>query len=164
MERLEDESLKKHPEKEEELRRWGYVRVMSENNHTPYEKPVKKTSVKKAVKKADLHTHSVQEALNATVGGTWTVASAGTAGSSADVANTTHKLLSSSTGTVGIYSAVEIYFNFTTSESNVNASNDMILPKNTLTFLTVPRGFGNTIYFNYNSTSTTTGAVRIVEV
>ncbi len=52
MERLEDESLKKHPEKEEELRRWGYVRVMSENNHTPYEKPVKKTSVKKAVKKA----------------------------------------------------------------------------------------------------------------
>ncbi len=116
---------------------------------------------------ADLHTHSVQEALNATVGGTWTVASVGTAGSSADVANTIHKSLASTTATIGVYSAVEIYFNFTTSETNVNASNDLILPKNTLTFLTVPRGLGSgatTIYFNYNSTSTSTGAVRIVEV
>lgn len=113
---------------------------------------------------ADTHTYSVQEALNTTVGGEWSVASAGTAGSSADVANTTHKLIKASTGVFGIYSAVEIYFNFTTSETNVNASNDMIIPKNTLMFLTVPRGLGNTIYFNYNSTSTTTGAVRMVEV
>ena len=32
--------------------------------------------------------------------------------------------------------------------------------KNTLTFLTIPRGLGSTIYFNYNSTSTTTGSVK----
>ena len=63
---------------------------------------------------ADLHTHSVQEAVNATVGGKWTVSSAGTAGSSADVANTSHKLLTPSTATLGVYSAVEIYFNFST--------------------------------------------------
>ena len=113
---------------------------------------------------ADLHTHSVQEAVNATVGGKWTVSSAGTAGSSADVANTSHKLLLGSTSTLGVYSAVEIYYNFTTSETNVNASNDLLLPKNTLTFITIPKALGNTIYFNYNSTSTTTGAVRIVEV
>lgn len=112
---------------------------------------------------ANTHTYSVQEALNTTVGGEWTVASAGTAGSSADVANTSHQLLKASTGSVGIYSAVEIYFNFASSETNVNASNDLLIPKNTLTFITVPRGLGNTIYFNYNSTSTTTGAVRIVE-
>ncbi len=113
---------------------------------------------------ADLHTYSVQEALNATVGGNWTVASAGTAGSSADVANTTHQSLSSSTNTLGVYSAVEIYFNFSTTTTDVNASNDLLIPKNTLTFLTVPKGLGNTVYFNYNSTSTTTGAVRTVEV
>ena len=113
---------------------------------------------------ADTHRYSVQEALNTTVGGEWTVASAGTAGSSADVANTTHKSLKTSTGVLGIYSAVEIYFNFTSSETNVNASNDMIIPKNTLMFLTIPRGLGNTVYFNYNSTSTTTGAVRMVEI
>lgn len=113
---------------------------------------------------ADLHSHSVQEALNATVGGAWTVSTAVTTGSSADVANTKHKLLHPSTATIGVYSAVEIYYNFTTSESNVNASNDLLIPANTQFFITVPRGLGNTVYFNHNSTSTTTGAVRMVEI
>tara|TARA_R100000152_G_scaffold3364_1_gene1127 strand:- start:172 stop:516 length:345 start_codon:yes stop_codon:yes gene_type:complete len=113
---------------------------------------------------AHLKKRSVQEALNATVGGVWTVSSAVTTGSSADVANTKHKLLTASTATIGIYSAVEIYYNFTTSESNVNASNDLIIPANTQFFITVPRGLGDTIYFNHNSTSTTTGAVRMVEI
>ena len=113
---------------------------------------------------ADLHKLSVQEALNTTVGGAWTVSDVGTAGSSGDAANTTHKSIAASTGTIGIYSAVEIYFNFTTAETNVTAGTDLVLPKNTLTFLSVPRGLGNTIKFNYNSTSTTTGAVKIVEI
>jgi len=113
---------------------------------------------------ANLHKRSVQEALNATVGGNWTVNSVGTAGSSANVNNSTHLALATMTSTIGIHSAVEIYFNFTTTTTDVNASNDMIIPKNTLTFLTVPRGLGNTVYLNYNSTSTTTGAVRVVEI
>ena len=113
---------------------------------------------------ANLHTHSVQEAVNATVGGSWTVSTAGTAGSSADVANTSHKLLASSTSTLGVYSAVEIYYNFATSETNVNASNDLLIPANTQFFITIPRGLGNTVYFNFNSTSTNTGAVRMVEI
>ena len=112
---------------------------------------------------ADIHAYTVQEALNTTVGGELTVASAGTAGSSASTGNTTHKSLKEATGTIGVYSAVEIYFNFAYSGTDVNASNDLLLPKNTLTFITVPRGLGSTIYFNYNSPSTTTGAVRIVE-
>ena len=112
---------------------------------------------------ANVHQYTVQEALNTTVGGEWSVASAGTAGSSADVNNTTHQSIKEKTGTIGVYSAVEIFFNFTSSETNVNASNDLLIPKNTLTFITVPRGLGSTIFFNYNSTSTTTGAVRIVE-
>ena len=113
---------------------------------------------------AKLHKRSVQESLNATVGGNWTVNSVGTAGSSANVNNSTHLALATMTSTIGIHSAVEIYFNFTTTATDVNASNDMIIPKNTLTFLTVPRGLGNTVYLNYNSTSTTTGAVRVVEI
>jgi len=113
---------------------------------------------------ANLHKYSVQEALNATVGGKWTVSSAGTAGSSADVANTSHKLLQASTSTLGIYSAVEIYYNFTASETNVNASNDLLIPANTQFFITVPRGLGDAVYFNFNSTSTTTGSVRMVEI
>ncbi len=51
MERLEDDVLSKHPEKLESLEGQGYIRVMSENNLTPYKKPVKKASVKKAIKK-----------------------------------------------------------------------------------------------------------------
>lgn len=113
---------------------------------------------------AKLHKRSVQESLNVTVGGEWTVNSAGTAGSSASTGNTTHLALATMTSTLGVYSAVEIYFNFSATTTDVNASNDLLIPKNTLTFLTVPRGLGNTVYFNYNSTSTTTGAVRIVEV
>ena len=111
-----------------------------------------------------LHKRSVQEALNATVGGEWTVNSAGTAGSSASTGNTTHLALAAMTSTLGVYSAVEVYFNFATSATDVNASNDMVIPKNTMIYLTVPRGLGNTVYFNYNSTSTTTGAVRTVEI
>ena len=113
---------------------------------------------------AKIHKRSVQEALNVTVGGEWSVNSAGTAGSSADVANTTHLSLAATTATLGVHSAVEIYFSFSTSESSVNASNDLIIPKNTMIYLTVPRGLGNTVYFNYNSTSTTTGAERTVEI
>jgi hypothetical protein len=111
-----------------------------------------------------LHKRSVQEALNVTVGGEWSVNSAGTAGSSANVNNTTHLSLATMTSTLGVHSAVEIYFSFTTSATDVNASNDLIIPKNTMIYLTVPRGLGNDVYFNYNSTSTTTGAVRTVEI
>ncbi len=50
MERIEDEIIEKHPDKLESMQRNGYVRVMSENNHSAYAKP--KQSVKKAVKKA----------------------------------------------------------------------------------------------------------------
>ena len=112
---------------------------------------------------AKLHKHSVQESLNTTTGAEWSVKSVGTAGSSADVANTTHVSLGATAGCLGIYSAVEIYFNFSATTTDVNASNDLKLAKDTLTFITVPRGLGNTIYFNYNSTTSTTGAVRIVE-
>ena len=51
MERLEDFVFEKHPEKLMELESQGYIRVMSENNLTPYKKPVKNASVKKAIKK-----------------------------------------------------------------------------------------------------------------
>ena len=47
---------------------------------------------------ANLHKHSVQESLNTTTGGEWSVKSVGTAGSSADVANTTHVSLGATAG------------------------------------------------------------------
>ena len=111
-----------------------------------------------------LHKRSVQEALNVTVGGEWSVNAAGTAGSSASTGNTIHLALATMTSTLGVYSAVEIYFNFSASETDCVAAKDLVIPKNTLMFLTVPRGLGNTVYFSYLSTSSTTGAVKTVEI
>ena len=51
MERLEDDILKKHPEKLVNLESQGYIRVMSEDNHAPYKNKPKKTSIKKTIKK-----------------------------------------------------------------------------------------------------------------
>ena len=106
----------------------------------------------------------------------WAVSGAGTAGSNADVANTTSRQLTNKeTNSLGIYSAVEIYFSFSPTAQNINKTNDLILPANTLTFITVPKGArtggqniyhkGNAtaIFFNFLSTTTTTGSVRLVE-
>jgi len=114
---------------------------------------------------ANLHKRSVQEALNSTVGGGWSVKSAAASGSSANVNNTIHVALASTTATLAVYSSVALHFNFSAdSGQDVNASNDMIVPKDTMMFFTVPRGLGNTVYFNHNSTTTSTGSVRIVEI
>jgi|ETNvirenome_6_85_1030632.scaffolds.fasta_scaffold01288_12 hypothetical protein len=114
---------------------------------------------------ANLNKYRTHEALNTTVGGNWDVGTAATTGSSADVANSIHYNLAAGTHTMGVHSGVEIYFSFSAdSGSDVSDTNDLLLPKNTLTFLTVPRGLGNNIYFNHNSTTTDTGSVRIVEI
>jgi hypothetical protein len=114
---------------------------------------------------AKLHKHSVQESLNTTTGGEWSVKTATASGSSANVNNTIHVALSATTGTLAVYSSVALHFNFSAdSGQDVNASNDMIIPKETMMFFTVPRGLGNTVYFNHNSTTSSTGSVRIVEI
>ena len=52
VERLEEETLKKHPEKLEDLMVKGYVRVMSESDYSKYKKPsMAKKVVKKVTKK-----------------------------------------------------------------------------------------------------------------
>tara|TARA_Y100001938_G_scaffold60365_1_gene84124 strand:- start:495 stop:839 length:345 start_codon:yes stop_codon:yes gene_type:complete len=113
---------------------------------------------------ADLHALSVQESLNSMgTGGEWSVLSATNAGASSDVTNTIHQVLTRKTATLGIYSNVEIYYNFSASQTDVNATRDLIIAANTQFFITVPRGIGDTIYFNYNSTGSA-GAIRIVEI
>ena len=113
---------------------------------------------------ANLHKRSVQEALNATVGGGWTVNTAATADAVGTVTDTEHLALTTTTSTLGVYAATEIYFNFASTGVDIVVAKDLVIPKNTLTFLTVPRGLGNTVYFSYLSTSSTTGAVKTVEI
>ena len=117
---------------------------------------------------ADFRAKSVIETLNAStgVGGEWTVSTSGTAGSNASDTNTIHFSISANTAQLAIHSAVEILFSFTVIDTDIVVANadDLLLPANTLTFLTVPRGLGDTVKLNYISNSTTTGSVRIVEV
>ena len=118
---------------------------------------------------ANLHKLSVQQAVNAAgSGGQWTVNAVSTTGSNANDANTVHVKVTNASQ-LGLYSSGEIYFNFANGETNCNTTGDLILPANTLTFITVPlgleaSGIDGDIYFNHLSTSTTAHTVRIVEV
>ena len=60
---------------------------------------------------ADLHKRSVQEAVNLSVGGGWSVATVATHGGTSNT-NTIHFSLDENTSQIGVYSAVELYFNF----------------------------------------------------
>ena len=132
---------------------------------------------------ANLHKFSVQEAVNASQGnaGNFTIADASsgglggsagasiTAGSSADVTNTKHLDIAAGTHQLLIYPEGDIYWNFATSDLDVDADTSLKLPGDTLTSLAVPKGLlsrdnSETIRFNFNSTSTTQHIVRIVEV
>ena len=128
---------------------------------------------------ANIQKFRAHEALNTTAAGNYNQldgssgglgGSAGdtiAAGSSADVTNTKHLDLSSGVHQLLIYSAGDIYFNFATSDEDVVANNSLILPGGSLTSIAVPVGLanrGDTIRFNFNSTSTTAHTVRIVEV
>jgi len=48
---LEDSDLDKHPEKLEHLAENGWERVMGQEDHTPYKKPIFKKSKKSKKKK-----------------------------------------------------------------------------------------------------------------
>ena len=128
---------------------------------------------------ANIQKFRAHEALNTTAAGNYNQldgssgglgGSAGdtiAAGSSANVTNTKHLDLSSGVHQLLIYSTGDIYFNFATSDEDVVANNSLILPGGSLTSIAVPlgiQGSGDTIRFNFNSTSTTAHVVRVVEV
>jgi hypothetical protein len=128
---------------------------------------------------ANLQKFRAHEALNTTAAGGWSQAtnvsggmvgdgsSAIAAGSSANVNNTIHFDLASTTHQIMVYSAGDIYFNFATSDLDVVANYDLILPGGSLTSLAVPVGMrsarSDTIRFNFQSTGSAC-VVRIVEV
>jgi hypothetical protein len=129
---------------------------------------------------ANLQKFRTHEALNTTAAGSFSVADASsgglggssgaqiTAGSSASAGNTKHFDLAQGTHQILIYAAGDIYFNFATSDLDIDADIDLILPGGSLTSLAVPVAIrsasGDVIRFNFNSTSSTAHAVRIVEV
>ena len=132
---------------------------------------------------ADLQRFRTHEALNTTAAGGFSVADASSGGlggssgaqvrasSNADVTDTKHMDLSFDTFQLLVYAAGDIYFNFATSDLDIDTDIDLILPGGSLTSIAVPISIsgssgstsGKIIRFNFLSTSTTVHAVRIVE-
>ena len=116
---------------------------------------------------AKLHSLTVQEGVNASgPGGQWTVNAVSSAHTSTAAGHTIH-LDVSGAAQLGIYAAGNIYFRFGTAGTTGTtddciAANDLVIPGSTLVFITVPRGLGNTIYFNHLGVATTT--VKVVEI
>ena len=112
---------------------------------------------------AKLHYLTVQEAINAGgSGGQWTVNAVSTVHAGTGITNTVH-LDVSGAAQLGIYAAGDIYFRFSADAGeDCVAANDLVIPGSTLVFITVPRGLGNTIYFNHLGVAVTT--VKVVEV
>tara|TARA_R110000822_G_scaffold91919_8_gene211758 strand:+ start:2873 stop:3226 length:354 start_codon:yes stop_codon:yes gene_type:complete len=116
---------------------------------------------------AKLHALTVQEGVNASgPGGQWTVNGVSTIHAGTGPTHTVH-LDVSGAAQLGIYAAKSIYFRFgilgtTGTADDCVAADDLVIPANTLIFITVPRGLGKTIYFNHLGIAVTT--VKIVEI
>jgi len=112
---------------------------------------------------AKLHYLTVQEAINAGgSGGQWTVNAVSSTHGGTSATDTIHLDVSGS-AQLGIYAAGDIYFRFSADAGeDCVAANDLVIPGSTLVFITVPRGLGNTIYFNHLGVTATT--VKVVEV
>jgi len=112
---------------------------------------------------AKLHYLTVQEAINAGgSGGQWTVNAVSSTHGGTSATDTIHLDVSGS-AQLGIYAAGDIYFRFSADAGeDCVAANDLVIPGSTLVFITVPRGLGNTIYFNHLGVAVTT--VKVVEV
>ena len=132
---------------------------------------------------ANLHKFSVQESLNAGLGqaGKFTIldASSGglggsagasiSAGDGASVANTTHLDISDGAHQLVVWADGDIYWNFATSDLDVDTDTNLKLTSDTLTTIAVPYGLKNaktdTIRFNMLGVASGSGTVvRIVEV
>ena len=127
---------------------------------------------------ANLQKFRTHEALNTTSAAGWNQLSRDVIGGSAGDAinagsvsaatNTIHVPLTAGTNQLLVYSDGNIYFTFSAGEGqDVVHNNSLVLPGSALTSIAVPLGLqtGNeTMYFNFNSTTTTLHVVRIVEV
>ena len=94
---------------------------------------------------ANLQKHRAHESLNVDTAAGWDVQTRLTISSAAHVTSDV-----SSAYQICIKSESEVYFRFDSSSSDtISATNDPTIPANTLTFLKVPKGIGNTIYVHF---------------
>ena len=113
---------------------------------------------------ANLHKYTVQEALNASQGnsGGWTVNDVLTVNATGGA--TVSHTLGASTTILLLQPTAITQISFTTSDTNIDTTDDVAVPADTLTSIAVPRGLGSTIVLNVCGDTATSGTIRVVEV
>ena len=115
---------------------------------------------------AILQRYTAAEALNTTTSGIWTVKGRLTINASSGAVVST--LLSENAHSIIIVPALDIYMNFAIVGQAISTTNDLRIAGDTdeedFISITVPRGLGNTIYFNAQAVADSGTTCRLIEV
>lgn len=110
---------------------------------------------------ANLQKHRTHESLNIETAAEWSVQAA------LDISTAGHVTSNvSNISQIGFYADLDVYVRFDTlTTDTISTSNDLIIPGETLAFLNVPKGVGDTMYVHFKATSSDSGkSLRIVHL
>ena len=110
---------------------------------------------------ANLQKHRTHESLNIETAAEWSVQPALDISSQAHVTSNVSNI-----SQIGFYSDSDVYVRFDTLTSDtISTSNDLIIPGETLAFLNVPKGIGDTVYVHFKQVdSAGSKSLRIVHL
>jgi len=111
---------------------------------------------------ANLQKHRAHESLNTDTAATWELITNVTDANA--TGGTVLNIDVSGYHTLGLTPAAEIYIHFHNTSTATLVLADALKLASGLSFIKIPRGLGDTIYFNYLSVAASTTEVRIVKM
>jgi hypothetical protein len=111
---------------------------------------------------ANIGKFRAHESLNTDTAAVWDVITDVT--DAASSSGTTENIDVSGYHTLGLTPASEIYIHFHNTSTATLDRDDALKLASGLSFIKIPKGLGNTIYFNYLSTSSSTVELRVVKM
>jgi hypothetical protein len=111
---------------------------------------------------ADLQKHRAHESLNTDTAATWELITGVTDANA--TGGTVLNIDVSGYHTLGLTPAAEIYIHFHNTSTATLVLADALKLASGLSFIKIPQGLGDTIYFNYLSVAASTTEVRIVKM
>jgi len=111
---------------------------------------------------ANLQKHRAHESLNTDTAATWDVITDVT--DAAASSGTVNNIDVSGYHTLGLTPAAEIYIHFHDTSTATLDEDDALKLASGLSFIKIPRGLGDTIYFNYVATGASSCEVRVVKM
>jgi len=109
---------------------------------------------------ANLQKHRTHESLNIETAGEWSVQSRVQIDASGGVQHNTSNV--SEVSQIGFYGGADFYIRFDNLSSNtIDTDTDLIIPGETLAFLNVPRGIGDTVYAHFQIVTATAADVYV---